>query len=124
MTTIFVDENGDPILSPTGQILQITGDTELRHRIMNIFATPKGSEPFFQDYGFDYQKLYQNISLEPNLRLYDCVNDALDPDKIMHMSALHSVMTDVVDGVGYVDFVIINGREIPLRIENNIEMNI
>ena len=124
MTVIFTDENGDPVFSETGQMLQITGTTELRHRIMNLFNTSRGSEPFFIEYGFDYQMLHQNIELEPKLKLYTCINDALNPDYIKGMYALHSVIVDIDGSTGYTSFVIIDEKEDALEINTAMEMNV
>ncbi len=104
MPTFFVDQSGTPIIDPHGCLMLITGSTELKQRINNVFNTQRGSESLCVDYGFDLIAFVSTAQyLGPIQALRLSAIDALTPSKIYDMESLDKIECYITGTTGFID---------------------
>jgi hypothetical protein len=104
MPTFFVEQTGTPIIDPHGCLMPITGVTELKQRINNVFNTQRGSESLFVDYGFDLISFISSSQyLNPIQALRIAAIDALTPSKIFDMESLDKLECYITGTTGFID---------------------
>ena len=104
MTTIKLTDWGDPYLDGQGHLVPIFGVEELRQRIINLFNTQVGSEPFFETYGFDYLGFVRNTAADKNMLLYYYAVNALGKDVPYGFSSVQNIACQVTGTTGIVAF--------------------
>ena len=107
MTTMLIGESGTPVIDAQGNLISISGDTEMKQRIANVFSTQKNSETLFLEYGFDTATLLRGShTISPSLLLRSLAVDALNPKNVEGLNTLYGVETMVSGGIGFVSLTV------------------
>jgi phage baseplate assembly protein W len=103
MTTPLIDNAGVPVLDAQGNFMYISGINEIKQQMINAFSTQLGSEPLFEEYGFDMISLYQNINIDGKIMLKMLTYDCLNPRIMRSIKSIDSCEASVTGTTGFVD---------------------
>ncbi len=103
--SVQLNGEGDPYIDGRGKINIITGATNFRQKIINIFNTHKSSEPLLPYYGFDFYNFFnQEVDTTPETKLYRYTVEALRPENLFGQFTVSNIDVYVSGSSGFIGF--------------------
>lgn len=102
--SILLEDTGTPIINPNGTLTIISGITEFKQRIINVFSTFLNSEILHPDYGFDFENLSRaSTLLDKSTLLKSLAYEALNPENVYNLNEILSLEAIVTGTTGMIN---------------------
>jgi hypothetical protein len=118
---VLYDNNGIPVVNDRGNLHMIDGEDKVRQIIYNVLSTMKGEDLLNPNYGLDIKTLKQTPNISPTVARAIIV-DAFNPDNIVGISQLNSVVVTIEGTAIYIDISVTSSDNITVSEQAAVEI--